>query len=178
MKYGSAPPGLMVIPNNRKTMTKKNANYFWRTSITGHRKNECRHNVSINSKDWITKNNIRNLETKMVLTTKLGRNKQLMTWSSFIFVLRLFLVVWQYISNRFAMYEQKDICGFHVFNPPMNNKIIFKLCNNASLRYLYPRPPLNLKPPLYTACIHLLLPIVCMWYIVVASGSVVVLGMP
>lgn len=44
------------------------------------------------------------------------------------------------------------------------------------LRYVYPKLPSNLKLPLWSTCIHLLLPFVCMWYIMMVLGLVVVLG--
>ena len=44
------------------------------------------------------------------------------------------------------------------------------------IRYIYPNPPLNLKPPVCTTCIDLEARNVCMWYIVVVLGLAVVFG--
>ena len=41
------------------------------------------------------------------------------------------------------------------------------------LRYIYPKPPPNKKSPLCTTCMHLLLPNVCMCYIVVVNVTYV-----
>ena len=44
------------------------------------------------------------------------------------------------------------------------------------VRYVCPKPPPNLKPPQCITCICLMLPHVCMWYILVVLGSVTVLS--
>ena len=45
-----------------------------------------------------------------------------------------------------------------------------------ALRYIYPKPSPNLKPPLCIICIHLEATNVYMWYIVVVFGLMIVLG--
>ena len=47
---------------------------------------------------------------------------------------------------------------------------------NQLLGMYAPNPPLNLKPPQCITCMLLMLPHVCMWYILVVLGSVMVLS--